>query len=420
MKTTVLLMAGITAVGMMTSCASDNGDSPIGKSGKENVTLSFTTGNTRTTGIVTDDGNEIGQKEGKVNNVALGFFDANGNRTNAELSNNSLVTDFDMSGITPGTNINESFTTSSNASTIIAIANVPTGQFTATNSTAYLSNYTDLLSNTTSDNGTGATNHAATPTTVNSQKITGLPMYGQGTISSNAASISLERMVDRICLTGLSVDFTKSTDVTATFKPTEIYMYNVNDALTVWGTTPTTHSTMTEPTAISTSGTWGACEVTNSNATTPALIATMPNTAYLSSGLLSLDAKITNTYISGDATSANAYSFYVFPNTNTSKPTKIIIKGVYTPTGGSAAIVYYPITINCYNSNTTLSKNGGSALTVKASDDSQTSANTLYNLSVAIEGRGVPDPTQSLAPSTVAVTMSVAIWNKTSQSVTVK
>lgn len=438
MRTKVLLIAGIAAVGMMASCASDKDDSPGNKGEKATVNLSFATGGTTRTSATTDDnGSTIGTLEGTVNNVAFGIFDSNGYRLSTSMSTPDgikEIKDYDLKGNGASS---VSVTVSSSATKIIAIGNVPSGSFTATTSTDYVdgtksTSYPELLSYTTDDKGAANT----LMNTVNSQKITGLPMHGEQSITfttSNSSStanpsVTFERMVARVCLSQLSCDFSasndKTADKTASFVPSEIFMYNVNDKLTAWGTSPTVTSTLTEPTAISTDGTWGACEVTGSS-TTPAQLTSLPNTAYLSSGLISLTgtANATTTtqtdYINVDKTSASAYSFYVFPH-NATSPTKLIIKGLYTSSDGTKSILYYPIIINHWNSNTTLSKDGGVALSKAADDDSQISANTLYEVKVIIKGRGVTDPSQNLEPSTVNVSMAVSKWNNTTQTVVIQ
>ncbi len=428
MRTTVLLMAGIAAVGMMTSCASDNGDSPNnGKGEKTTINLSFAiNGSTRTSNAPTDGGGTVGLGEGTLNNVAVGFFDAGGYRLAATSTEDAKVTFYGGDLLIPSEK-SVSATVSSSANEVIVLANVPSLTNTATTSTKYVDATSSpiLLSYTTSSDG--KTNTATN--TANSQSPTSLPMFGVEPITytsgttTGSATVSLERMVTRVSLNQLSYDFSKSNDAGATFVPKEIYMYNVKDELTGWGATPTTSASndVTE----SAGETNGKCEVTTEktpgNVTTLDNESTLSNTAYLSSGILSLTGstnKSTSTQ-TDYVTSVNTYSFYVFPNTDNSNPTKIIIKGVYTPTVGSAAIVYYPITINHWNTNTTLSGSGIDE-NGKATNDSQISANTVYNLTVNIQGRGVSSPTQDLSPSTVKVTMGVNPWNSTSQAVTIQ
>jgi len=418
MKTRLLLIAGIAAVGMMTSCASDNGDSPNNSGKNATVNLSFATGGTRTT-TATDDGSNIGTNEGTVANMAIGLFDDGGSRVSAvPFAGNSETTDYTYSS--SGTKI----TTTSSTTQIAVIANVPTVATTkldlANSGTlsTFENKYTGLLVNTTSSDGTGST---TTPTTYNSQKTTGLPMYALTPVSFGSNTtitepITLKRMVARICLTKLATDFSSYSDVTAKFVPTEIFMYNVKDQLTNWQTGTTAFST-----GITESGTTGKCELTDQTTTTIKNItdATSNNYAYLSSGIeiptsWSASAETPTTYLdcsTDDYKSANALSFYVFPN-DAAVPTKMIIKGIFTPTGGTPAIVYYPIVINHAQTGTTITGNTLS--------DANIGANMLYNLKVTISGRGVSDPSKTLSPSTVTVNMTVTAWTQVGQTVNIQ
>lgn len=432
MRTTVLLMAGIAAVGMMASCASDNGDSPNnGKGEKATINLSFATnGSTRTSGIATTNGDDPTKDEGKLNNLEIGLFDDGGNRVSAK-NGNTESTDYSYSSTGP-----TQISTTSNATKVAVIANVPTSTTTNLGATktysAFGSDYPGLLANTTSTDGTSAQDGTTNkPYTVNSQQITGLPMYGEKPITwSNTSSnvtVTLTRMVARVCLTKLVTDFTNYADPNATFVPTEVFMYNVKDKLTNWQTGTT------DFTASETGGNDpGLCEMTDKTNTTPAsvgYISPLTDYAYLSSGSAVPAGWVSSpkstdthgvTYFNCAAADASALSFYVFPNTNTSAPTKIIIKGIFT-TGVTSAIVYYPIIINHASSYNTITGTDGNTYPASGSysNDSKISANTIYNLQVTIEGRGVAEPSMPLEPSTVNATMQVTPWGTTTQEVTI-
>ncbi len=438
MKTSVLLIAGITVIGMMASCASDNGDFPNNKGEKATVKLSLATSVTTRTTTATDGGGTIGTDEGQVNNLAIGLFDNGNNRVSAT-GGKSETTDYKYSD-----NGFSQISTTSNATKIAVIANVPgvaTTKLDMTNAKTYAafgSNYNGaLLVNTTSaDGGFDLTSNPTSASTVNSQKISGLPMYGESAVnwttsntSNNAVNVTLVRMVSRICLTKLATDFSAYTDPAATFTPTEVFMYNVKDELTNWqsGATASSYTETTSGPSVS-----GKCEMTDRTSTTltsnAAPSITPTDYAYLSSGSAIPAGWVTTnpaapkvTYLNCTTTfDANALSFYVFPNTDTSVPTKIIIKGVFT-TGGNSAIVYYPVIINHASSYNTVTGKDGTKYTTSISNpnDSQISANTIYNLYVTIEGRGVAEPYMPLEPSTVKATMQVTPWDNTTQDVTI-
>ena len=436
METRLLLIAGITTIGMMASCASDKGDSPNNSGEKTTVNLSFATGATTRMvpgSAITTNGNDPSQEEGKLNNLAIGLFDNGNNRVSAK-SGSSETTDYTYSA--GGAQI----TTTSSATQVAVIANVPTVATTNLDITkqatlsAFRSSYMGLLSNTTSADG--KTNTAMN--TVNSQDMTGLPMYGEKSINwtssnttNNSVTVNLTRMVARVCLTKLATDFTNYSDKTATFKPTEVFMYNVKDQLTNWQTGTTTFSA-TEPT----NGTNCLCEMTDKTTTTldgtnfnVPYISSLTNYAYLSSGNVipggwvkapasssgSLTSYFDYTADADPTKDANALSFYVFSNTDLTNPTKMIIKGLFTPTGGSASIVYYPIIINHASGYNTV--NGSNT---PATGDSEISANTIYDLEVTIAGRGVDEPYMPLEPSTATVNMTVTPWGKTTQVVNIQ
>jgi|WetSurMetagenome_2_1015567.scaffolds.fasta_scaffold07319_2 hypothetical protein len=438
MKTSVLLIAGIAAVGMMASCASDKGDSPNNKGEKSTVNLSFTTGSTTRMvpgNAITTNGNDPSQEEGKLNNLAIGLFDDGNNRVSAK-SGSTETTDYTYSA--GGAQI----TTTSSATQVAVIANVPKVATTNLDITkqvtisAFRSGYIGLLSNTTSADGSTNT----TMNTVNSQYMTGLPMYGEKSINwtstnttNNSVTVNLTRMVARVCLTKLATDFTNYSDQTATFKPTEVFMYNVKDQLTNWETGTTTFSAAE---ATSGSDKPGLCEMTDRTSTTldgtnftAPYISSLTNYAYLSSGNAipggwvkapaSSSGHVTKyfdyTADTDPTKDANALSFYVFPNNDLTNPTKMIIKGIFTPTGGTASIVYYPIIINHASGYNTVNGNN-----TPTTGDSEISANNIYNLEVTIAGRGVDEPYMPLEPSTATVNMTVTPWGETTQVVNIQ
>jgi hypothetical protein len=74
--------------------------------------------------------------------------------------------------------------------------------------------------------------------------------------------------------------------------------------------------------------------------------------------------------------------------------------------------MYYPIIINHSQTGTTITDTDGSIYANGAafSKDSQIAANTSYDLSITIQGRGVSSVSQDITPSSATVTMTVASW----------
>ena len=101
------------------------------------------------------------------------------------------------------------------------------------------------------------------------------------------------------------------------------------------------------------------------------------------------------------------YYFYTFPNVDSSKPTKLIIKGLFDADGSgstSAPIArYYPITINKKQANTTISGGAGT-------DKGSIAANTRYVLTAVIKGEGAADDKTDIDPATLQLTVTVADW----------
>jgi hypothetical protein len=385
MKVYNLLIALMLSMSLFSSCACEE-DAATDESAV--IRLSLGTGATKTNAAIpADNGGTVGANEGKINTVCVGIFD----------SSDYLLTlhEYTYSG-------DESILTTTRAKQIVVAANVPTGQFKDVSTRSGFLAKVQSLAYTSSANGLTDANK----TNASSQTLTALPMSAQLTLSSTLSSttttnqpLTLSRVVSRVVLKSFTVDFGSTVPFAgATFVPKEIFMYNVNDRYQ-W--TGTTSSSATNLSGEITSGVAGSLVASSSS-----------NTAYLSSGLLTMTgAAGTKTYLS---TTDNPYFFYVFPH-NATTPTKLVIKGIYYPKGGSEAtgeVMYYPIIINHSQTGTTITDTDNKQYQDGAaySKDSQLAANTTYNLSVTIQGRGVTDVTQDITPSSATVTMTVASW----------
>jgi len=386
MKVYNLITALMLSMSLFSSCAREEGgatdDSAV-------IRLSLGPGAMKTNAAIpADNGGTVGQNEGKINNVCVGIFD----------SSDNMITlyQYTYSGTV-------NIVTKTTAKNILIAANVPKGTFSGVTTRTGFLNKVQNLSYTTSADGLSNSNKTA----ASSQTLTALPMYASTTLSSSltasstsSQSLTLSRVVSRVVLKSLSTNFGSTVGfANATFVPREIFMYNVNDQYQWNGTSS---SSGTNLSGEITSGSPGALTASSSS-----------NTGYLSSGLLSSMTGVagTNTYLS---TSNNSYFFYVFPNGATT-PTKLIIKGIFYPKGATEStgeVMYYPIIINHSQTGTTITDTDGSTYANGAafSKDSQIAANTSYDLSITIQGRGVSTVSQDITPSSATVTMTVANW----------
>ena len=236
---------------------------------------------------------------------------------------------------------------------------------------------------------------ATSVTSPNSQSATKLPKYGNTPVNFSTnpninQSVDMYNLVGKIKLSSIKTDFTGTGYAGATFIPKEVFLYNANTVSTFGGT--------------------GSSPQSGENTDNASYAVTSPTIYYyLSSGVIS-------SYNEGSPT---AYTFYTFPNTSATTPTKIVIKGAFTPSGGTAEYVYYPIIINKFQTNTTITK-GGSTLTGADANDSKIVSSTSYDVSITISGKGVKTPGDNITPSSATITMNVKDWTDYTQVVTVK
>jgi len=359
----------------ITSCVTGN-DADSAK--PATIRLSLGTGSTtktvqtRTSGsIPSDNGANVGENEGTINTVCVGLFDADGN----------TIT---IHEYTYTNGQSESILTTTQVTQMIVEANVPSGLFTGATTISTFQSKVQQLSYTTSRDGLSNTG----ATTAGSQTMTALPMTsgivsplslsGNGTTNK---TVELTRVVARVSINNITTSFDSNGPYAgATFTPTEIFMYNVNDNYTWNG-------------AASASATTVSGESTASK-----------SFAYLGTG--------STNYVSPSSTASQF--FYVFPHSST-LPTKLVIKGTFTPSGGTAQTMYYPIVVNHAQSNTSFTDCSGNTTT--NTDDAMIEANKAYNIAVTITGLGVTDPSKDIDPSAVTINSQVQDW--TAKSVTV-
>jgi hypothetical protein len=395
MRINKLFFAGIATIGFLASCVNDEevSQSPSSKD-SVNVSLQLTTGTatTRTIGTLPlnteSDVTGSSAKESKINRICVGVFDAS--------SNTVTIYEQSVDQTSSATSTSVNFNTTTVATKVIIAANAPEGWFkNIATENAFKAKAADLAY-TTISNGTGTT----TPTTVNSQLSTALPMYSAETAliagTPMTATITLTRMVARVAITSITANFDATGLYTgASFTPTEVFMYNANTSCNWDGTYTQSLQTGESTTPIGTS--WIDQTVLSS------VTESLTDYSYLSTGAIS-------SFTSG--TLSSPYYFYVFPN-SAGTPTKLVIKGTWYY-DSKYSVVYYPIIINHLQSGTSI--NGST--TEAPSNDSQVAANTQYALTATIKGKGVSSPGTDINPAAISLTVSVNPWSTTSQDVT--
>jgi hypothetical protein len=349
-----LLMAGMMLIGLLASC-SENDKSPIEKGKSMKLTLNLTSPTVTKTAI-TDDPNTTTYiaSESTINNVVVALFDVSGNLVGGIQSfSSSQVTNHQVSA------------TGSSSMTQVAVAvNVPAASFANVKTLSDFEGVQASLDNTaTSDaSAAGATQQYATA----------LPMAGEGTVtiaqSAGTATVTLTRLVGKVILSGISPNFS-GVYANASFTPTEVFMYNV----------PSTANCNAQS---ATSAIASAPTFLQGEQVSP-LLTTNPKN-YLGTGALSGAVQTipwSNQY----------FSFYVFPNNNSTTQTQLIIKGLFKMNSSdTGTTVYYPITLN----------------------SGAVQNNKVYNLTAVIGCIGTTDPRIPLNVP-VGVTLTVANWAST-------
>ncbi len=365
MNKNYLLIAVLMSVGMMTSCSSSDTEenTPVGNPAVVSLELN---GKAMTRSPAIDG-------EATISGGQAAAFDASGAIVGSVQS--FLTSDSE----TPTIN------TTTQATQVSVVANPgSTSTFSGIVNKTKLEEVTTDLAQTTTD-----------VTTANSQKSTKLPKYGNatltfGTDSKASPTVDMYNLVGKIKLSSIKTDFTGTGYADARFDPKEVFLYNANTTCTFGGT--------------------GSAPQTGENTSKDGNYSISSNNfCYLSSGVIS-------TY---DEIHPTSYTFYTFPNTDTTKPTKIVIKGAFTPKDGEPVVVYYPIVVNRYQDGTIITK-GGSKLTGADVNDSKIVQSTSYDVSIIIKGKGMDSPDSNITPATATIKMSVKDWTDYTQEVTVK
>ena len=302
---------------------------------------------------------------------------------------------FDLSGSIVGTV--QSFLTSTSATPTISTTTQAT-QVSVVANPGSTSTFTSIVNKTNlEEKTTDLASTATSPTAPNSQDEKKLPKYGNATLtfgtgSNSTATVDMYNLVGKITLSSIKTNFTGTGYEGATFTPKEIFLYNANTVSTFGGVGSSPQSGENTDKI----GTYAVASPANSY-------------CYLSSGSIS----------SYNETTPTPYTFYTFPNTSATTPTKLVIKGAFKPKDGDPTAVYYPITINKLQTNTTIKKNGEDR-PANDENDSKIVKSTSYEVIITISGKGMDNPGKDITPSEATITMNVKDWTDYTQEVTVK
>ena len=366
MRIDKLIIAGIVSMSLLASCA-DNGKSPSGPTTPMRLVLNLTGSPTLKSAITTA---PSVASENTINYLTVGLFDAS----------NNLVSLTNLTGAALSGNV--ATVTGNSLVTKVAVAvNVPYSLFA---SVKKLSDFENVQANL---DYTATSDASAAGTT--QQYATALPMAGEGTVtitpngtsaSTGTATVPLTRLVSKITLTGITSTFSSTGAYpTASFTPTEVFMYNTPSAANC-NLTTTTSVFASTPTFL---------QGESSNLANQKV--------YLGTGTLTAQAlPWTGNYI-----------FYVFPNNNGTSQMELIIKGTFKTSGSDpGTTVYYPIIINHAMTGTT----GGSGAFVPDGTDGVVQNNRAFSLTANITSMGVSSPSSTINTATVNVTVSLTAW----------
>ena len=394
------LMAGALLFGF-TACSNDDNEAQQQNNNEERTLVialgSSNAGSMRTTQFSTA---PTTTAENTISSVTIGVF--NGETPikiktfNSSSTENGITTVWDE---TSSSNITITMATQGvvNGNTIVAIANPASTTVTALENATTLTAFKDIA--------IGARTLLTGSNTGTEEISTGLPMIGHGTIDGGAGTtsdpfkinsgISLYHMAAKVSIESYSTEFT-GIYAGATFTPTLVYLDNVPEEQKCW--------------------------YTPSTSTTYLSGATDAETEYLRS-----TSTLTSTKLGGG--SDNIY-FYTMPNGNdgtSGKATRLVVKGEFTPSGGSATTVYYPIYLD-YN---TADQSAASAADFGAYKSEIASyltggvrkpklvyPNDWYKIALTIKAVGTTSATGDLDPQAVQVTVSAVDFNGLSQTAT--
>lgn len=396
-----------------TSCSSEdvaqNGGS---QSDKESLlTLTINTGKimgSRTTDWTSDPaGADASQTESKISEITIGIFDGTTKNVKAIIEP-TKGTD----NAAPG---NGQFTYSTTDKKITAkviakalsvdddvlVAVNHAGNFGSVSDEKSFNAVTESLSEAL---GTGA-----------KQDNTNIPMYGTGklvagtsTNSFTAGDIAVKRLLAKITLDNLSVDFS-GIYAGAEFTPTCCFLINVPEKLKF-----ADGKDSWDMTAALNSG-WAKYDGTFDYTTKNDNIGTGVNfNQFLTTGNL-LGTALKGAKNSGTEAYGSKVYFYTMPNGNdkaSTKNTKLVIAGKFKANStATEQMVYYPVPLNV-----NIAENGAVSDVATGGDRYKVYPNKNYICDVTIKTIGVANPNLNLDPQDATITIKVEGWTDGSQS----
>ena len=399
-----------------TSCSSEdvaqNGGS---QSDKESLlTLTINTGKimgSRTTDWATDPaGADASQNESKITDITIGIFDGTTKNVKAIIEPTKGSDD-----ATPGDNEFTYNTTdkkitakviakalSANDDVLVAVNHA--GKFASVSDEKSFNAVTESLKEAL---GTGT-----------SQDNTNIPMYGTGKLvagssanSFTAGDIAVKRLLAKISLTNLSVDFS-GIYANAEFTPTCCFLINVPEYLKFadgkdsWDMSAALNSGWA-----SYDSSAGSFTYTTANSDIVGTFKEFLTTKDLPGATPAL--KGTDVY--GGSSSPSKVYFYTMPNGNdkaSTKNTKLVIAGKFKANSSATEqMVYYPVPLNV-----NIAAGGAETPGVTGEDKYKVYPNKNYICSVTIKTIGVANPNLNLDPQDATITIKVEDWTGVSQS----
>lgn len=415
-KISIGFLALAAAALWFTSCSSEdvvqNGGS---QSDKESLlTLTINTGKimgSRTTDWNSDPaGADASQNESKITDITIGIFDGTTKNVKAIIEPTKGSDD-----ATPGDNEFTYNTTdkkitakviakalSANDDVLVAVNHK--GKFASVSDEKSFNAVTESLKEAL---GTGT-----------SQDNTNIPMYGTGKLdagssanSFTASDIAVKRLLAKISLTNLSVDFS-GIYANAEFTPTCCFLINVPENLKFadgkdsWDMSAALNSGWA-----SYDSSAGSFTYTTANSDIVGTFKEFLTTKDLPGATPAL--KGTDVY--GGSSSPSKVYFYTMPNGNdkaSTKNTKLVIAGKFKANSSATEqMVYYPVPLNV-----NIAENGAESDVATGGDRYKVYPNKNYICDVTIKTIGVANPNLNLDPQDATITIKVEGWTDGSQS----
>ena len=396
-----------------TSCSSEdvaqNGGS---QSDKESLlTLTINTGKimgSRTTDWTSDPaGADASQNESKISAITIGIFDGTTKNVKA------IIEPKQGTGATPKDN---EFTYSTTDKKITA--KVIAKALSANDDVLVAVNHAGKFGSVSDENSFNAVTESLSEAlgTGTSQDNTNIPMYGTGklvagtsTNSFTAGDIAVKRLLAKITLDNLSVDF-KGIYAGAEFKPTCCFLINVPEKLKFadgknsWDMSDAFNSGWA-----SYDSSTGSFTYTTANSD---IVGTFKE--FLTTKDLSATA-LKGAESSGTAAYSGKVYFYTMPNGNdkaSTKNTKLVIAGKFKANSTAPEqMVYYPVPLNV-----NIAAGGGETTGLSGEDMYKVYPNKNYKCAVTIKTIGVANPNLNLDPQDATITIKVEDWTSVSQT----